>query len=420
MDFAAENIPYKPLVSSSIGGMLEVYDLYIFGLLAPTIAPLFFPINDSIWTILAGYLTFAVAFFFRPLGSIFFGHIGDRYGRRVSLYSCLLLMSVATLAIGLLPTYEEVGTLAPLLLIIARILQGVSAGGEFSGGLVFVAEHSGSRKIGITIGLGLAGNITGVLLGSFVALIVTLPNMPVWGWRIPFIIGFSIALAGLYIRRFLPETPLFLAAREKGEIEKIPFLSGIRVFYKQIFFSIIIMITSGIIYYLNVISLPPLFIKLFSVSETLSKLGNTIGLLFMVVMIPVFGFLTDKFNKVLLVKIAIIIPTISTLFALYILYADIFHSTSNLLIYQIISGIFLAMNMITIDVFLIKSFAIKIRYSCFGFSHDLGIAIAGLTPFIVALLVHNNNYAILSISIVILCLLSVWAVSWLQKSLDKT
>ena len=408
-------IPYKPILTSAVGGVLELYDLYIFGLLAPTISHLFFPAESKLISTLLGYLVFAIGFFFRPLGSIFFGHIGDRFGRRTSLYSCLLLMAIATLAIGIMPTYKSIGILSPCFVILARILQGFSAGGEFSGGLLFIVEHTDSNHTGLTTGIGLAGNVTGVFLGSLAALVFTLPNMPVWAWRVPFLIGFFIALIGLYIRRSLPETPTFIEMKEKGEIEKIPLLKGIRCFYKKMFLATLIVIYSGIIYYLNIITLPSLFVKLFSVSKTLSELGNTLGLLIMMITLPIFGFCAEKIGKAILTRISIIMLMMFTVFGIFFLYTKISPNTIYILLYQIFTGVLLAMNMVTIDIFLIETFNRNIRYSCFGVSHDVGLAIAGITPFLVTLLIYHKNYFALSAYIIITSILAFLAIYALER-----
>lgn len=408
-------IPYKLIATSSIGGVLELYDLYLFGLLAPTISQFFFPTENKLISILSGYLVFAIGFFFRPLGSVFFGHIGDRFGRRTSLCSCLLLMAIATLLIGIIPTYKSIGMLAPCLVVFARALQGFSAGGEFSGGLLFITEHTADKYRGFTAGIGLAGNTTGIFLSSVSALIFTLPSMPTWAWRIPFLIGFVIALIGLYIRRYLPETPAFIEMKQQGEIEKIPLLHGVKHFYKKIVMGIFIIVVSGIVYYINIIALPPLFMKLFSVSKTLSQLGNTIGLFAMTVMLPIFGFYADKIGKGVLAKMSIILLMFITIFGIYFLYTGKSPHTIYVLLYQIFTCILLAMNMVAVDVFLIESFKRNIRYSCFGVSHDVGLAIAGLAPFLVTLLIHHHNYFILSVSITILSILALFSIYRIER-----
>ena len=403
-------IPYKLIATSSIGGVLELYDLYIFGLLAPTISQFFFPMENKLISVLSGYLVFAIGFFFRPLGSIFFGHIGDRFGRRTSLYSCLLLMAIATLLIGIMPTYKSIGVLAPCLIVFARVLQGFSAGGEFSGGLLFIVEHTAEKHRGFTAGIGLAGNTTGIFLSSVSALIFTLPSMPGWAWRIPFLIGFVIALIGLYIRRYLPETPAFIEMKRQGEIEKIPLLQGVKYFYKKMIMGIFIIVVSGVIYYINIIALPPLFVKLFSISKTLSQLGNTIGLFVMIIMLPIFGFYADKIGKDVLASISIILLFFITMFGIYFLYIKTSPHTIYVLLYQIFACMILAMNMVAVDIFLIESFKRNIRYSCFGVSHDTGLAIAGLSPFLLTLLIHHHNYFVLSMSIVILSILALFSI----------
>jgi MHS family proline/betaine transporter-like MFS transporter len=408
-------IPYKPLIAVMAGGALEYYDFIIFGLLVPNISNLFFPTEKKFLSLLIGYLAFAVAFFFQPLGAAFFGHIGDRHGRRTALYSCLSLMAAATLLMGTLPTYQAIGIFAPILLIVARILQGFSAGGEIAGGLVFVIEHTDKRYTGFVSGMAWAGISVGILVGSLVGYIFTLPNMPSWAWRIPFIIGFFIALAGLYIRWFLSETPLFTEIKERGEIKKIPLFEGFKCFYKQMFFCTLLVCFTGPAYYLHVIAAPALLVKLFSISESLSKLGNISELLTYVIMLPIFGLCADRFKKASLSKIAINVLLLFTILGVYILYLRPPFNLLWAILYQVSAGAILAFTVTVTNIFLIESFGVHTRCSTYSISHTAGLAVGGMAPFLVTLLVYRNNYLILGICITAMGLLSLLSVYGMEK-----
>ena len=157
-------LKYKEILASSVGSGLEYYDFLIFGFFSPIFAPLFFPAENIFLSVLWGYAAFAVGFIARPIGGVIFGHIGDRKGRKAALSSSIFFMGFSTLLIGVLPTYDSIGIIAPILLIIARIIQGISIGGEFAGGTVFSVEHgSSANRTGFAGGIVVFGAMSGTL-----------------------------------------------------------------------------------------------------------------------------------------------------------------------------------------------------------------------------------------------------------------
>ncbi len=181
---------------------------------------LFFPADIPEWLRqVQTFGIFAAGYLARPLGGIIMAHFGDLVGRKKMFTLSILLMAVPTLAIGLLPTYASMGILAPLLLLLMRVLQGAAIGGEVPGAWVFVAEHVPARRIGIACGTLTAGLTVGILLGSVVATIVntsmTQQALHDWGWRIPFLLGGAFGLVAMYLRRWLQETPIFLEMQQR-------------------------------------------------------------------------------------------------------------------------------------------------------------------------------------------------------------
>jgi metabolite-proton symporter len=230
-DAATPAIPAsRVLVASLVGTTIEFFDFYIFATAAVLVFPkLFFPASDPTSATLQSFATFAVAFFARPVGSAIFGHFGDRIGRKATLVSALLTMGLSTVAIGLLPTYESIGVLAPLLLALCRIGQGLGLGGEWGGAVLLATENApvGKRswfgmfpQLGAPIGFFTA-------TGVFLLLTETLDGAQflAWGWRVPFIASAALVLVGLYVRLKLTETPAFRRARENREVVKIPILA---------------------------------------------------------------------------------------------------------------------------------------------------------------------------------------------------
>lgn len=219
-------------VAAAAGTVVEWFDFAIYGFLAPVLARTFFPHNDGVIALLQTFAVFAVAFALRPLGGAFFGTLGDRVGRKRVLALTVLLMSGATLAIGLLPTYEMVGVWAAVLLTVARSVQGLSAGGEYAGAVTYVIEHSPSNERSQH-----SSWMPAATFGSFsaAALLVwaltaglSTEAMNTWGWRVPFLAAGPMGIVAFYIRKKLDESPLFRAVTEAGQEEHSPLMRTLR------------------------------------------------------------------------------------------------------------------------------------------------------------------------------------------------
>lgn len=208
----------KIILSAIIGNGLEFYDFALFGAFSVVFAKLFF-VGDAISSLISTLSIFAVAFFVRPLGSIFFGYVGDQFGRKRALSYSIIFMGVFTFLIGCLPVYKDVGYWAPFLLLMCRLGQGFCLGGENNGSAIFLLEHLKRRK-GFAGAFILTGGAIGTLLATFFAGVANLEMMPEWAWRLPFLFGIFIGLLGTYIRRSLEETPEFLEAKGTNSTQK--------------------------------------------------------------------------------------------------------------------------------------------------------------------------------------------------------
>ena len=206
---------YKTLSLSAFGGALEFYDFIIFVFFSKVIGSLFFPADMPIWlSQLQTFGIFAAGYLARPFGGVVMAHFGDLFGRKRMFTFSILLMAVPTLLIGCLPTYAELGYIAPVLLLILRISQGLAVGGEIPGAWTFVAEHVPKDKVGLACGTLTSGLTLGILLGSLVSIMMqsnfNAQEMHDWAWRIPFIVGGIFGFIAMYLRRWLKETPIFL------------------------------------------------------------------------------------------------------------------------------------------------------------------------------------------------------------------
>ncbi|MCL9656713.1 MHS family MFS transporter [Pseudomonas protegens] len=212
--------PRRAAAAAFIGTMIEWYDFYIYATAAALVfGALFFPSDDKLFSTMAAFGTFAVGFFARPLGGIIFGHIGDRIGRKKSLVITLLMMGVVTVCIGLLPTYAQIGALAPVLLILLRIVQGIAVGGEWGGAVLMAGEHAPKGRRNFFASFAQLGSPAGLILSLLAFSAVTrLPEdaLMSWGWRLPFLASALLLLVGLAIRLGVNESPEFLASREQA------------------------------------------------------------------------------------------------------------------------------------------------------------------------------------------------------------
>src|SRR5262250_50177 len=219
----------KATASGWIGSALEYYDFFIYATAASLIFPqLFFPKGDPTVAIVASLATYGVGYVARPIGAFYLGHWGDTHGRRNVLIVCMFLMGLSTMAVGFLPTYHQVGVIAPVLLVILRLIQGFAVAGEISGASSMILEHAPFGRRGYYSSF----TLQGVQAGQILAAAVFLPlahYMPTeafnsWGWRIPFLLSFVVIIAGYIIRREVDETPAFSAEDKRGAVPKAPII----------------------------------------------------------------------------------------------------------------------------------------------------------------------------------------------------
>jgi MFS family permease len=235
--------PVRAATAAFAGTTIEWYDFFVYSTASALIFPqLFFPNSDPSVGLLASFATFAVGFFARPFGGFLFGHLGDRFGRKRSLIATLLLMGTATTAIGLLPTYSQIGIWAPILLVLCRILQGVSVGGEWGGAVLMAGEHAPKEQRTWYASFAQLGSPAAVLLSMGIFAIVTKvsgDSFAVWGWRIPFLLSFVLLIIGMMIRLGVNESPEFAEAIERKTVSRFPIFDAFRSATKPIIFTLL-------------------------------------------------------------------------------------------------------------------------------------------------------------------------------------
>lgn len=247
----------RVIISCFAGNVLEWYEFAVFGYLTPYISQLFFPDNDPAMALLFTYGLFATGFIMRPLGAILAGYIGDRHGRKASLTFSILMMTIPTTVMGLLPTYAQIGLFAPILILCCRLIQGISLGGEFSSSIIYLIENAPQNKRGFFGSWADMGSSIGMILATLTCLTLTCflskEQILSWGWRLPFLPGIILGILGLIMRRQLNEAPQFLASHPSA---KNPIQQAICEYPFKFLLSITFLAINASGYYFLIIYLP--------------------------------------------------------------------------------------------------------------------------------------------------------------------
>ena len=291
----------RAVTGAVLGNAVEWYDFAIYSVLATYIADKFFPSGDETAALLSTFAVFAAAFFMRPLGGLFFGPLGDRIGRQRVLAIVILLMSLSTVGIGLVPSFESIGIAAPILLLLLRCLQGFSAGGEYGGGACFLAEYGPPRHRGLVVSFLVWSVVIGFLLGSITAtaLEATLPEaaMDSYGWRIPFLIAGVLGIVGLYIRLRLKDTPEFEALRESGDVAESPLREAVTTAWRPILQIAGLVVIHNVGFYVVFTYLPTYFTKTLEFSKTDAFLSISVASVVALLLILPLAALSDRIGR---------------------------------------------------------------------------------------------------------------------------
>lgn len=391
----------KSVFATGVGNAMEWFDFGLYSYLAVIISQNFFSAvqNDELKLVFT-FATFAIAFLMRPVGGIIFGKIGDKLGRKVVLTTTIILMAFSTLLIGLLPTYDQIGIWAPILLLTARIIQGFSTGGEYAGAMVYIAESSPDNKRNI-LGSGLEiGTLTGYILASLVAsllfIVLSDEQMASWGWRIPFLLGLPLGLVGLYLRKSLEESPIFeneLSNNEGQEQEEESFLSILKNHKKDIIVCFVAVAFFNVTNYMLLSYMPSYLDEIIGLSSTTGTVLITLVMIIMVPLTLMFGRLSDKIGNKTVFLIGLGGMTLLSALAFYFVNLNglIFVSLGILIL-----GVLLATYEGSIPGSLPTMFYTDIRYRTLSVTFNVSVSIfGGTTPLVSTWLVHQtgNNLA---------------------------
>jgi MHS family proline/betaine transporter-like MFS transporter len=361
--------------------MFEWYDYAVYGYFAVIIGKNFFPHADKIMEIMSAFAVFATGFIMRPLGAILFGYIGDRLGRRKALFLSVVMMAISTCLLGVIPTYHQIGILAPIFLVMIRLVQGIAVGGNYGGSFVFAIEHADANKKGFAGSLVELGVIIGFLLGSAVAVMFSNllgeDNLQEWGWRIPFLLGLIALFAGVYIQKHTEETPSFQNMQNTvKQRTQLPIASIFKLHKRK-------MVQAAGFVLFDVVGIYILFSYLTTYLTTYTQIPaqtalqmNTINLLCMVLCIPLFGIAADRFGY----KKIMYFAAVSFLILSYP--AFVIFSQGNILqcwIMQFLFAIAMAAVYGVLPVAIVELFPVDVRYSASSFVCNVSAAIFGGT-----------------------------------------
>jgi len=286
------------IISGSIGNILENYDYILYANFAVVIGKLFFPFQDTYTSLLATFGVFAAGFITRPLGAIIFGHVGDKYGRKLSLSASIMLMSIPTAMIGILPTYSEVGILAPIFLILIRLLQGISIGGETSGFITYLLESAPDiKRKGFLGSFALASAAAGLFCGflaSFICNFYFAENE--FAWKIPFLLSFPVGLIGFYIRNKLEETLEFKSMKNSGLLAKSPLVELFKTHLKEMMIMCGLFVSISVPFYIFFAFLSTFLVRILGYSQLQTSSIYLCSSAVFIFSSLLAGWLSDKFK----------------------------------------------------------------------------------------------------------------------------
>jgi len=393
----------KIIFASGLGTMIEWYDFYIFGSLAVVMSQLMFPKGNPAWALIQTWALFATGFVVRPFGAIVFGRVGDLIGRKYAFLVTLTIMGLSTFVIGLLPTYASVGLLAPSILLLLRLLQGLALGGEYGGAAVYVAEHVPDNKRGyytsfiqVTATLGLFVSL-GVILG--VKRMMSDADFKAWGWRLPFLISIVLVGISLWIRMTLKESPLFASIKAQGKASIAPLRESFGN-WKNLRIVLLVLFGAtagqGIVWYTGQFYALSFLQTVLKVDLAKASIIVAVALLLAMPFFVVFGALSDKIGRLKIMMAGNLLAALTYL-PIYHAMHDHVGDPKNPNMAILIGLVFIQVIYVTmvygpIAAFLIESFPAKIRYTSFSLPYHLGNGwFGGTLPLIAGLLVERTH-----------------------------
>lgn len=380
--------------ASAIGTTIEWYDFFLYGVATPLVLnKVFFPNFDPVAGTLLAYTTFFVGFVSRPIGGIIFGHYGDRIGRKTVLILTLLIMGIATFLIGLLPTYASIGIWAPIALLVLRIFQGIGIGGEWGGAVLMAVEHSPTGRRGFYGSWPQIGVPAGLLLSAGVIYLLSyLPEADffAWGWRIAFLLSAVLVALGLYIRLKILETPAFVKAKREEKVVAVPVVELFKTHGKNTLLGLGARYIEGVTFNIFGVFIVGYLTSTLNMSRQTALAGVMISSALMIVMLPIYGYLSDRIGRRKVFAIGALLIGILTFPSFWLM-----QSASPLLVWIAIAIPFAFIYPAVYGpqaALFSELFDTRVRYSGISFVYQFsGIFASGLTPIIATMLLTSGG-----------------------------
>src|SRR5947209_2173823 len=399
------NMRRRVVIASIIGNALEWYDLIVYGILAATIARVFFPESAGDTQLLATLAVFGIGFVVRPLGGIFFGIYADRYGRRAALSLVILLMASGTALLTLAPRYAAIGLGAPLLVLTARIIQGFSVGGEFGSATTMLIEYAPRDRRGLYGSFQMTSQALSFVLGGLSAFLVTtsLPADAVesWGWRLPFIAGALVGPIGVYLRRRVDESPEFLELQLKDKSASAPLRTVLTSHKRQLIAAFAVIVAGTSTLYVLSIYLPLFATESLGLPARSAQLGLVSANLVIALLVPFAGLLSDKVGRAAVIVPALVIFCALLVFMMHRLIGD--PTPANLFQTQMLA-VFIAFIFGPAPALVAEIFPVAVRSTGVSIAYNLAVAIfGGFAPFLNVWLVERTGNRMAPVYYVLVC-----------------
>ena len=389
------NSPARVLLASLVGTTIEFFDFYVYATAAVLVFPtLFFPNTDPTTALLASFATFSIAFFARPLGAVVFGHFGDRVGRKTTLVAALLTMGVSTVIIGMLPTYEQIGVIAPLLLALCRFGQGFGLGGEWGGAVLLATENAPEGKrswygmfpqLGAPVGLFLSSGAFWLLLH-----LMTQEQLLSWGWRIPFIASIILIAVGLWVRLSITETPAFQKAIDEHKRVDVPVVELFRNHKRSLLLGTFVALATFVLFYIGSAYLLSYNVKVLNIPFLDALEIQIVGSVLFGIFIPIAGKLAERFGR----REVLIATTV--LIGIFSFFLNVLMTSGEgaIFVFAMIAMALMGMTYGLIGTALAAPFPTNVRYTGSSITFNLaGIFGASLAPYAATWLQVNYGMA---------------------------
>jgi len=354
----------RAIYAGGAGQILEWFDYGVYGTLAPIISTVFFPVKDRVISILLTFLVFGLGFVMRPVGAIVFGHIGDKYGRRMALAWTIYIMAGATFCMGFLPSYAALGLAAPILLTACRLIQGFSTGGEWGGSTAFLVEYASENNRGFygsfQQNLAVVGMTIGSLVGFFLTHYLAKDALYSWGWRLPFIFGIVLGYIGWFIRRKIKDTPSYVKVEEAHQVLGNPLLASVRSNFSGILKAMGMSLGWNAAFYILLAFMSTYINTVLKLPLSLSLLASFFSSILLIVLMPIMGHLSDRIGR----KPVLITACLGFIFFTYPLFLFIANgSFLRVLLAEFVLALFLSMFSGTAVAFIAEIFTTQVRIS---------------------------------------------------------